>query len=171
LHNTGSTSGGLAVVIDGTGALTAVTINASSSASGLSSIAAGAGNGISGKSATGSGVRGETTSSGVGVEGVAGNAKAGYFSASTAAAVVEVLNGGYSGLLGPDVRFHGYLQSTGFTVATLPTPVSTGSVNGILYCTDGKNILNDGAAAGSIVVGGGTGTWVGYANGSWRILC
>jgi hypothetical protein len=73
---------------------------------------------------------------------------------------------------GPDLRiFHygifGGVTGGGILFAALPS-----TYNGaFLFCSDAKNILDDGVAAGSVAVSGGHGALLCRANGSWRVCC
>jgi hypothetical protein len=73
------------------------------------------------------------------------------------------------GIKGPDIQLTGSLAWVpGTTVANLG---NLRWANGLMtYCSDAMSIL-DGAAAGSVAVGGGTGSMVAYLNSSWRIMC
>jgi hypothetical protein len=70
-----------------------------------------------------------------------------------------------------DIGIFGYIGSNGQTLATLTALGSLGVPLAAAFCTNAKNILDDGAAPGSIAVAGGHGSMLCYTNGSWRVMC
>ena len=65
-----------------------------------------------------------------------------------------------------------YATNAGITTVHLLAKSPTAFTSAIVYCTDCHNILDDGAAAGSVPVAGGHGAWCGWcaASSNWRIM-
>lgn len=72
---------------------------------------------------------------------------------------------------GPGGQFDTFLYSTGMTLAAINALTYMPQAGSFLYCTDAKNILDDGVAAGSVAVSGGHGAMIAFVNGSWRVMC
>lgn len=117
------------------------------------------------------GVQGAAPSGGSGVLGGATTGPGGYFSSAQYVGVQaftgSLLNPAIETILGL-----GSCTSIGIAGSSMTTIATwTPQAGWIQYATDAKNILDDGAAAGSVAVAGGHGSMIAYVNGSWRILC
>lgn len=93
----------------------------------------------------------------------AGGAAGAFSNNSAGTATITAANSG----AGAAFQFTGYMQSSGVHFAALPTVID----GSLMYCDNAKNILDDGAAAGSVAVTGGHGSMLVRLNGSWRVMC